>query len=424
MPLLFLGTQPQQARPARLALSGRDASIWVDLDVRKTLDIARRLQPNARQVVIIGGSSPSELNLLDQVRHQINGYSNELQFTYLTNHTFQEISRRVATLGPENIIVFVALSRDAAGQPFISAEAVSRIAANSGAPVYVLLDTHVGTGAIGGYVTRFDEMGKQAGELGLRMLAGEHPPDSFARSDYLFDARQLRRWKIPESSLPSGSVVLFPQPSIWESYRYLILGSILLSLLEALLILALLWQQANRKRAEQTLRESEERFRLVANSAPSLIWMAGTDKHCNFFNQGWLNFTGRPIQEELGDGWVSGVHPDDVQRCLEFYSDSFEARAEFEMEYRLLRADGDYRWIVDRGVPRFASDGTFCGYIGSCVDITDRKLFEESLHALSGRLINAQEEERARIARELHDDFSQRLALLGIGLGQLWKIAA
>ena len=215
VPLLFLGTQPQQARPARLALSGRDASIWVDLDVRKTLDIARRLQPNARQVVIIGGSSPSELNLLDQVRHQINGYSNELQFTYLTNHTFQEISRRVATLGPENIVVFVALTRDAAGQPFISAEAVSRIAANSEAPVYVLLDTHVGTGAIGGYVTRFDEMGKQAGELGLRMLAGEHPPDSFARSDYLFDARQLRRWKIPQPLLPSGSVVLFPQPSIW-----------------------------------------------------------------------------------------------------------------------------------------------------------------------------------------------------------------
>jgi signal transduction histidine kinase len=91
---------------------------------------------------------------------------------------------------------------------------------------------------------------------------------------------------------------------------------------------------------------------------------------------------------------------------------------DFEMEYRLRRIDGEYRWIVDYGVPRFESDGTFCGYIGSCVDITDRKLLETSLHELSGRLIHAQEEERARIARELHDDLSQRMALLSIGLEQ------
>jgi signal transduction histidine kinase len=127
------------------------------------------------------------------------------------------------------------------------------------------------------------------------------------------------------------------------------------------------------------------------------------------------------MEQELGEGWTSGVHPEDVQRCIGIYSTSFDARAEFEMEYRLRRFDGEYRWIVDFGVPRFETDGTFCGYIGSCVDITERKSTEESLQNLSGRLIHAQEEERARIARELHDDFSQRLALLGIGLGQLWK---
>jgi signal transduction histidine kinase len=127
------------------------------------------------------------------------------------------------------------------------------------------------------------------------------------------------------------------------------------------------------------------------------------------------------MEEELGEGWVSGVHPEDVQRCLEIYCASFDARAEFEMEYRLSRFDGEYRWIVNYGLPRFEQDGTFCGYIGTCVDITERKLSEESLQSLSGRLIRAQEDERARIARELHDDFSQRLALLGIGLGRLWK---
>ena len=177
----------------------------------------------------------------------------------------------------------------------------------------------------------------------------------------------------------------------------------------------------DRKRVEQTLRESEQRFRLVANTAPVLIWMAGTDKLCTFFNQCWLDFTGRTLEEESGTGWTSMVHPEDLERCLSIYSRAFDARVDFEMEYRLKRWDGKYRWIVDYGVPRFESDGTFCGYIGSCVDITDRKVTAESLEILSGRLINAQEEERGRIARELHDDFSQRLALLGIGLSRLWK---
>lgn len=149
--------------------------------------------------------------------------------------------------------------------------------------------------------------------------------------------------------------------------------------------------------------------------------MAGTDKQCEFFNKGWLSFTGRSMEQELGDGWAAGVHQEDLERCLRIYSTAFDARVEFEMEYRLRRFDGEYRWIVDYGVPRLESDGTFCGYIGSCVDITDRKLSQAALEELSGRLITAQEEERTRIARELHDDFTQRLALQGIGLTQVWK---
>ena len=176
-----------------------------------------------------------------------------------------------------------------------------------------------------------------------------------------------------------------------------------------------------RKQAEEGLRESEKRFRLVADTAPALIWMSGTDKLCTFFNKAWLEFTGQSIEHELGEGWVSGVHPEDLERCLRIYSSAFDARVEFEMEYRLRRFDGEYRWIVDYGVPRLESDGTFCGYIGSCVDITERKLTAQSLEDLSGRLITSQEEERARIARELHDDFTQRLALQGIGLTQVWR---
>lgn len=187
------------------------------------------------------------------------------------------------------------------------------------------------------------------------------------------------------------------------------------------MVLAVLVEE--RKQQEAVLRESEERFRFMADTAPTMIWMAGTDKLCNFFNRGWLNFTGRTLEQELGDGWLSGVHSEDRQRCLDTYSSAFDSRRNFEMEYRLRRYDGEHRWILDYGVPRFNPNGTFCGYIGSCIDITERKLSELSLHALTGRLIHAQEEERARIARELHDDISQRMAFLQIGLEQFEQSA-
>lgn len=136
---------------------------------------------------------------------------------------------------------------------------------------------------------------------------------------------------------------------------------------------------SERKRMENALRESEARFRSMADAAPVLIWLSDTGKGCIWFNQVWLDFTGRSLEQELGDGWVDGVHPDDRARCMEVYLRHFEARQPFRMEYRIRRADGAYRWLLDVGRPRFHEDGTFYGYIGSCIDITDHKEAEASL---------------------------------------------
>jgi PAS domain S-box-containing protein len=174
-----------------------------------------------------------------------------------------------------------------------------------------------------------------------------------------------------------------------------------------------------RKRAEEALRESEERFRLVANTAPVMIWMSGSDKLCTYFNKPWLDFTGRPLDSELGSGWAQSVHVEDLQKCLATYDQAFDRHHPFKMEYRLRRHDGEYRWVVDIGVPRFNADDSFAGYIGSCIDVTERKIAAEALAGVSRKLIDAQEKERARIARELHDDINQRLALLAIELQQL-----
>jgi two-component system CheB/CheR fusion protein len=154
-----------------------------------------------------------------------------------------------------------------------------------------------------------------------------------------------------------------------------------------------------RHRVEQALREGEERFRTMADATPIMIWGSGPDKRCHYFNKQWLDFTGRTIEQEMGNGWSEGVHPEDLQRCLETYVAAFDARTPFTMEYRLRRHDGEYRWVMDTGVPRFAPDGTFSGYIGSCLDITDRKRSEEDLRKSDRR----KEEFLAVLSHELRN---------------------
>jgi PAS domain S-box-containing protein len=133
------------------------------------------------------------------------------------------------------------------------------------------------------------------------------------------------------------------------------------------------------KQAQERLRESEERFRLMADSAPVMIWLSDADKLCYWFNLGWLDFTGRTLEQEQENGWADGIYQEDFERCLNTYITAFDAREEFKMEYRLRRYDGEYRWVLDHGVPRFHSDGKFAGYIGSSIEIHERKQAEEAL---------------------------------------------
>ena len=148
-------------------------------------------------------------------------------------------------------------------------------------------------------------------------------------------------------------------------------------------------EAAVRRRAEALLRQSEERFRSMADNAPVMIWVSGLDKQCTFFNKPWLDFTGRKMEQELGNGWTSGIHPEDMERCTEIYNSSFDARRSFQMGYRLRRADGQYRWMLDRGRPYYR-EGEFAGFIGSCIDLNERKRMEERLRASEARFAEAQ----------------------------------
>ncbi len=136
---------------------------------------------------------------------------------------------------------------------------------------------------------------------------------------------------------------------------------------------------AQRKKAEEALIESEGHYRTLADFGQALIWTSGIDKQCDYFNKPWLEFTGRTLAQELGDGWIQGVHPDDLERCLETYTDAFDRRKKFSIYYRLRRHDGEYRWLQDDGKPRYNSTGEFIGYIGYCLDVTEILQMDEEI---------------------------------------------
>lgn len=168
------------------------------------------------------------------------------------------------------------------------------------------------------------------------------------------------------------AVLLFPP------FYYLVFRPLILNITE-------------RRYAEQALRESEQRFRNMADHAPALIWMADTRNMGAWYNKRWLNYTGRKMEQELGFGWIEGMHPDDRERCAAYCQTAFDARQQFEMEFRLRRADGSYGWIADVGTPRIDSNGEFLGYIGYCWDINARKETEARLQLAASVFTHARE---------------------------------
>jgi PAS domain S-box-containing protein len=159
-----------------------------------------------------------------------------------------------------------------------------------------------------------------------------------------------------------------------------------------------------KKRIEAALRDSEARFRMMADTAPVMVWMAGPDTHITFINKRWLEFTGRTVQEEIGDNWFTGIHHDDLDRCRTSYLEAFKSEQPFFLEYRLRRHDGEYRWIMDTGVPLFDESGRFCGYIGTCMDLTERKDMEDQLRRML--------KEKESLLREVHHRVKNNLQVI------------
>ena len=373
----------------------------------KTLDLALRLQPNTKRVFVIAYAPAT--NLIEQVQSELKPFSSRVELTFLSSPSVERTLEQVRAVPADSLVLYIRHSREDHGRVLFPPEIARMVSEASPVPVYGVSDTYLGMGVVGGVAAFREQLGNRLGEMALQILRGARAQDVPMEPVSLtaaIDWRQLTRWRIDPSLIPPGTDIRFRQPTPWQIYRGYIFGAMALFVVQSGLIGGLLLQRARRRRAEAALRESEAHFRIMADTAPVLIWRSGTNKQRDFVNLPWLRFTGRTLQQELGTGWMDSVHPDDRPGCLAASHAAFDAREPFRMEYRLRRFDGEYRWMLDTGVPRWEAYGMFAGYIGSCLDFTDRKQAEAALqetHAELSRVsrLTALGEFAASIAHEV-----------------------
>lgn len=418
VPIIFLDVDPDQIAGQKMwpGVTG----VTAQAGIRETVDLALHLHPNAQAVAVIINSSTPDKYFLGRIHAELLRHL-EVTEIDLVGLPTKDLLERVAGLPPQTIVLFELAAQESV-QPAIGVnEVLTRIAKRL--PTYSIFPFDVlNHGGVGGVGYPWSPELSMVAQEARRTLSGE-PPDTIPVMNYSnlhaeVDWRQLQYWHIPESALPLGSLILYREPTLWQRDRKYIWAAMMLIVAQSILIAALLLQRAKKRKTESVLRESELRFRVMADSTPALIWMCDERGKITYLNDKRVAFTGANQDVEYEKTWKSLVHPDDLQRVTEANSRALSTRGSFSKEYRLLRSDGIYRWMFDVSSPRMNGDGSFAGFIGSAIDITDQRLAQEALKKVSGRLIEAQEKERTRIARDLHDDICQRLALLSMELEQ------
>lgn len=410
--------------------------------VNKTLAAALQLQPDTRRVVVVGGTLPYERDWMKEIQNDLREYAGKLEFTYLTDLSMGELLRRLANLPEHTIVLYLMMWQDGAGEYFLPREALLQIAQSANAPIYGVFEKFLGSGLVGGDLVPFKTAGKAAAEMGLQVLGGGNPADipvlSEDNAHYMFDWRQLRRWHISEGRLPAGSLVLFKRPSFWDRHKRLVIEVILLIAAETIVIVLLLIQRRKRKRAEVDLRNSEARyFAFVTNSSEGIARFEpdqpmpvslSKDEQVNYLlqhsylaecNDAYARMYGIAKSQNFIGARLSDLLLPSEPQSREFLQ-AFVRSGYKLLDHETQERDpqGGVHWFENRATG-ILEDGCLARTWIVQRDVTDRKSVERNLRRLGVRILMVQEEERRRVARELHDDFSQRLALLAIDLEQL-----
>jgi PAS domain S-box-containing protein len=400
--------------------------VWGSLHPEETLNAALHMLPNTKHVVVVGGVGKLDDRLETVAKGAFQNYESKLDFTYFTNLTMPDLLEQLKNLPSHTIIYHTAITQDSAGARFIdSTQSAPLVARAAQAPVFVMDDLDLGAGTVGGDLVNWGNDGRVAAEMAVRVLNGEKPeymPIVTSNHNYMFDWHALQRWGLKESNLPPGSVVLNKPPSLWESYAQYIVMVLILLVVQAVAILALLWQRAQRKVIQEKLKVSQNRLESIVQSAMDAIIAIDDDQRIRVFNRAAEKMFGCLEQEAIGTS-INRFIPERFRtahnRHIRQFDQSDVTNSELGGTRSLfgLRASGE-EFPIETSISR-ALAGREKIFTVMIRDVTERRRAEEALASVSRRLIEAQEEERTRIARELHDDFNQRIALLAVNLGTL-----
>ena len=367
------------------------AGVAVPKSASSTLEIAFRLHPDTRQVAVVTGNGPRDRKMADEMRGEIDAFQNRAAVMWLTNLSLQELRGELSRLPDHTVVLYLTMFQDAAGASFAPRQALDEFATASRAPIYGFYDTFLGHGIVGGSMVTFEEIGRKAAQLGIRMLAGEDAQTAAGsespEATSMFDWRELRRWNISEKQLPPASVVRFKEATYWEQHYRLILGAGSLCALEAFLIGALLVQLRRRRLAERSLRESQERMSLAADAANLGIWIRDLVGDRIWATDKWRELFGFEKSEQLDmHRFLRRLHPGDREPVSQTLANAQERGGGYETVYRIVLPDGRVRWISSHGRVECNGDGKPVLVRGVSLDITARKQAEQELDERRGEL--------------------------------------
>ena len=413
--------------PARRFLTG---TIMGD-NIAGVMDAALRMRPGTKRVALVAGTAANDLAGEEIFRRGFGPYAGKIDLMDLTRLSMAETLARVGSLSPDTLVFYSSMFRDGAGKSFVPREALSLIARAANVPVFGLYESYLGFGIVGGRLVSWEEHGREAAATALRIMGGESPASIPFGGEQAYvnayDWRELKRWNISEAILPRGAEIRYRMPSLWRDHRGAVIGVTALIMIETCLILALLINFRRRRKAERSLRESEDRVRLAVSSAGAGLWSADVGTGGIWATDRARELFGFAPEEPLNyERVLSRIHPADRDPVRLSLQQAMESGEEALLEYRVLLPDGNVRSISTLGRLQQVLPGKSKRVTGVCTDITPRKLAEEALRrrenelrTLTGRLIYNQEEELRRLSRELHDDLTQRLAVLAIDAGTL-----
>jgi PAS domain S-box-containing protein len=410
----------------RTTLGPNDTAVAVLNDLAQTMKTILRVLPNTTNVVVVIGKSPLERFWSGEIRREFQPFTNRVTLVWFNELPFSEVIKRCAALPQGSAIYFPLLCVDAAGVPHLEERALTRLHEVANAPIFGIRDSQLGLGIVGGPLTAIEELSRDAAKAAVRILRGEKPREVRIPPQVLgppqFDWRELKRWGISDALLPAGSAIRFRQPTAWELYKGRIIAVSSLCLVESVLILLLIRNLVNRRRVERALRESEERLSLAAAAGDVGVWVWNIRRDRIWATDNWLRMFGFTAETTIHyETFLQRVHPKDRPKVERAVQRAVDDRTHYVSEHRVVLPDSAVRWIAAHGRFHSGANAKQPRLLGASVDITERKRAEEAARDLSGRLLDAQEDERARLAKELHDGLSQNLALLSVEMEMLGR---